>query len=111
MKKFLVLYMSPVPAVEQMAKATPDQAKAGMDLWMAWANKNSGSILEMGSPLGIGLHMKSDSISPGSTHVVGYSIIQADTLESATKMMDGHPHFHTPRGTIEILEFLSLPGM
>src|SRR5262245_10596538 len=111
MKKFLVLYMSPVPAAEQIAKATPEQAKAGMDLWMSWANKNSGSILEMGSPVGNALHMKSDSISPGQTHVTGWSIIQAESMEAATKMMDGHPHFRAPRGTIEILEFLSMPGM
>jgi hypothetical protein len=63
MKKFLVLYLSSVPAVEQMAKATPEQAKAGMDLWMSWVNKNTGSILEIGSPLGNSLHMKSESIS------------------------------------------------
>src|ERR1700740_1102350 len=111
MKKFLVLYLSSVPAAEQIAKATPEQAKAGMDLWMSWATKHSGSILEMGSPLGTGLHMKSDSISPGTTHVTGYSIIQAESMEAATKMMDGHPHFHAPRGTIEILEFLPMPGM
>jgi hypothetical protein len=31
MNKYLVLYHSSVPAREQMAQATPEQAKAGMD--------------------------------------------------------------------------------
>jgi hypothetical protein len=37
MKKFLVLYRAPISAREQMAKATPEQAKAGMDAWMGCA--------------------------------------------------------------------------
>ncbi len=36
MKKYLVLYLSSVSASEQMSKASPERAKAGMDLWMAW---------------------------------------------------------------------------
>ena len=39
MKKFLVLYKSNVPAAQQMASATPEQMKAGMDLWKAWAQQ------------------------------------------------------------------------
>jgi hypothetical protein len=39
MQKFLVLYQSTVPASEQMKNATPAQAKAGMDAWMAWAGQ------------------------------------------------------------------------
>ena len=39
MKKFLILYQSPVGAREQMANATPEQAKAGLDAWMAWFGK------------------------------------------------------------------------
>jgi hypothetical protein len=31
MKRFLVLYQSATSAEEQMARATPEQAKAGMD--------------------------------------------------------------------------------
>ena len=39
MKKFLVLYRAPIASFDQMMKATPEEAKAGMDAWMAWANK------------------------------------------------------------------------
>jgi hypothetical protein len=37
MPKFLVLYRSNVSAAEQMSSGTPEQMKAGMDAWMAWA--------------------------------------------------------------------------
>jgi hypothetical protein len=39
MKKFLVLYQSSVSASEQMSKATPEQAKDGMEAWMTWAKR------------------------------------------------------------------------
>ena len=40
MKKFLVLYKASAAAFEQMMKTTtPEQQKAGMELWMAWGKK------------------------------------------------------------------------
>src|ERR1700736_423637 len=39
LKRFLVLYNSAVPASEQMASATPEQAKVGMEAWMTWVQK------------------------------------------------------------------------
>jgi hypothetical protein len=35
MKKFLVLYKASTASFEQMKKATPEQQKAGMDVWMS----------------------------------------------------------------------------
>src|SRR5215469_4044535 len=44
MTKFLVLYHSTTSVQEQMASATPEQMKAGMDAWMAW-DKKAGSAV------------------------------------------------------------------
>ena len=107
MKKFLVLYEAPTTAMEQMAKATPEQAKQGMDLWMKWKNANEKGIVDLGAPLGNGVHLKKGPSSP----VVGYSIIQAASMDAAKKMVENHPHFHTQGGSIEVLEFLPMPGM
>ena len=52
MKKFLVLYKAPLASFEQMMKASPEQQKAGMDAWMAWAAKASASVVDLGAPLG-----------------------------------------------------------
>jgi hypothetical protein len=46
------------------------------------------------------------------THTVGgYSILQGESLEEISKLLDGHPHFHSPNASIEVREFLSMPGM
>ena len=111
MDKFLVLYNSPTPAAEMMASVTPEQADAGMAEWMAWAEKNHDAIVDLGVPLGSGRHLEPGSTTTGSSKATGYSIVQAETLDAATKMLEGHPHFHTPGGTIDVLEFLEMPGM
>jgi hypothetical protein len=37
--KYLVLYRSTMTAEEQMSQNNPEQAQAGMDAWMAWAQQ------------------------------------------------------------------------
>jgi hypothetical protein len=110
MTKFLVLYTSSVPATEMMAAASPEQAQAGMEAWMAWANKNGDSIVDLGMPLGPNMHVTAGSSEPGSSQVTGFSIVEADSLEQATKMLEDHPHHSAPGAAIDVLEFLPMPG-
>lgn len=111
MTKFLVLYNSPVPAAEMMANATPEEAKAGMDAWMAWAQRNGDSLVDFGLPLGSSMHVETGSASPGSIQATGFSVVQAESLDSAAKMLEDHPHLQTQGGTIDVLECLPMPGM
>ena len=43
--------------------------------------------------------------------VCGFSILEADSVDAANKLLDDHPHFHSPGPSIEVLEFLPIPGM
>ncbi|MES1205096.1 MAG: hypothetical protein ABUS79_04090 [Pseudomonadota bacterium] len=108
MKRFLVLYRSPVSAKEQMSKATPEQAKAGMDAWAGWAQRSGSALVEMGAPLGDSAVLKG---AAGQGHIGGYSIVQAETLDGAKRLFEGHPHFQAPSASIELLELLAMPGM
>ena len=105
MKKFLILYRSTVSATEQMKGATPEQAKAGMDAWMTWAKKTSAALVDLGAPLGESTLLQGTA-APG--FVRGYSIVQAESLDSARKLFDGHPHFRAPGNSIELLELLPM---
>ena len=105
MAKFLVLYRSATTAAEQMAAGTPEQARAGMDAWMAWAQRAGDAVVDLGAPLSV--------VQPGGDAgdpVGGFSILQADDAVALEKVLEGHPHA-AMGGTIEILEFLSMPGM
>ncbi len=107
MAKFMVLYRSEVSARDQMAGATPEQAQAGMDAWMTWAGKAGDAIVDLGAPLADATH-----IGPGSAagDVTGFSILQAESADAIASVLDGHPHLEMG-GTIDVMEFIAMPGM
>src|SRR5690349_17229822 len=97
MSKFLVLYRSSVSAQEQMAGATPEQAQAGMDAWMAWAKSAGDAIVDLGAPLAEAGQIGGGSW--GASHVSGFSILQADSPDAVQALLRDHPHLHTPGGS------------
>ena len=105
MTKYLVLYRSTVTATEQMGQATPEQAQAGMEAWMAWAQQAGEAIVDLGVPLSV-VEAGGDSGDP----IGGYSILQAESPEALAELLADHPH-RSMGGNIETLELLSLPGM
>ena len=108
MKKFLVLYLSPVSARQQMEGATPEQRKAGMEAWMAWAGRAGKAIVDLGAPLGEGVVVGGEK-HPGS--IGGFSILQAESEEAIKHVLHGHPHLMMPGASIHVLDFLPMPGM
>jgi len=109
MPKYLVLYRSSVDAMEQMSSASPEQAKEGMALWMKWAEQAGSSLVDLGSPVG-----KSQTLPSGAQTGVpigGFSVLDADSEATVTKLLEDHPHLHSPGAAIEVLEYLPMPGM
>lgn len=99
MPKFLVLYRSSVGAREQMANATPEQAKAGMGAWRAWMENAGSAVVDFGAPVA------------RDSDVSGYSILQGDSRSDVDAVLADHPHRQAPGAAIDVLEFLTLPGM
>jgi hypothetical protein len=108
MKKFLVLYRAPISAQEQMSKAPPDMAKKGMEMWMEWGKRAASQIVDMGAPT---MTCATLGGSPAAGFVGGFSILQGENVDHVKKALDGHPHLMMPGATIEVLEFLPMPGM
>ena len=109
MTQFMVLYRSSTSARDQMASATPEQMKAGMEAWMQWAGQAGDAVVDLGAPLAPAAH-----VGPGSSdagEISGYSVLQADSAGALSGVLDGHPHLGTPGNSIEVLEMLSMPGM
>ncbi len=100
--KFLVLYKSDVTAQQQMGQSTPEQAEAGMQEWMSWAGRAGASLVDMGSPV-------APATDGADASIGGYSIIEADSREALDGLLEGHPHLQI--GTIDVHEFLAMPGM
>jgi len=114
MKKFLVTYHAPIESMAQMATATPEQQAEGMKLWTNWFHKLGDKIVDMGAPL-----MNSQSLSPNGSYspsqkqFCGYTVIQAESLDEAKSLMEGHPHTSgwNQQATLEVHETIQMPGM
>ena len=109
-KKFMLLYLAPVAAERQM-EVSPEDMKKGMEPWLKWYGKHGDAIVDMGTPLGKGAHFTKGGRSAGRTQVAGYSIVQAESMQTAEAMVSDHPHFMLPGAGIEVLEYLPMPGM
>jgi hypothetical protein len=114
MKKFLVLYHAPVEALAQTMNVPPEQQAEGMKAWMQWAQRCGDKLVDMGAPLVNGQQLKSDgSVTNSDKKVAGYSILQAENMEEAKSMLEGHPHISGwhPGAVIEVHETRAIPGM
>lgn len=103
MKKFLVLYHSTATAREQMAKSTPEMGKKAMEAWQNWAKKAGSAIVDLGSPVG--------PVGKANDKIGGFSILQSESAKALEQLLSEHPHRMAPGASIEIHEFLQLPGM
>jgi hypothetical protein len=116
MKKFLVLYraegaLSGISVSEMIARSTPEQMQSGMAAWQAWREKSGSAIVDLGAPLDHSTTVTGASSSAGKTSITGYTFLQAASLEDAVALMQGHPHFHMPGSSAQILECVPMPGM
>ena len=111
MKKFMVLYSANESAMEQMRKSTPEEHKKGMEKWYAWKDKCGESMVDLGAPLGNGKKVSDSGNSASEKNIVGYSVLQAESMEDALKLLEGHPHLGWNEGCdIEIYECMPMPG-
>src|SRR5215217_1612190 len=106
MKKFAVLYCGPKAAQQQMLESTPEAAQEGMKAWTEWAERAGEGILDMGNPLGAGREITSTGTTETATEIGGYAIVQAEDLEGAQALFEGHPHLMMPGASIQVYESL-----
>ena len=110
MKKFVVIYYAPTSAIEQMSAASPEEMQKGMEPWMDWVAKCGDALVDLGTPLGGGQNLSKSGSSPSDKNVTGYSILQAEDIQGAVALLQGHPHLEMASGCeIEVHESMPLP--
>jgi hypothetical protein len=110
LKRFMVLYNSPVSASEMMANASPEQAKAGMDAWMAWAQQAGDALVDFGTPVRAAARISTSGVADGDSQATGYSLLQGDSSDDIEALLKNHPHLNMPGASIDVLEALPTPG-
>lgn len=83
----------------------------GIAAWKAWADKYQGAIVYMGGPLGKTKKISADGIGDISNELGAFTVVRADSLESASRMFQNHPHFAIfPGDAVEVMPVLQIPG-
>lgn len=114
MNKYLVLYLAPAHVLEAWGK-TPEaerketEHKMQME-WQEWATKNQESIRDTAGA-GKTLKITRDGTMDSRNDIMLYSIIEADSYEDVSRMLENHPHLDIPEASIEVIQCTTLPGM
>ena len=83
MKKFVFLYTG-------YAEPNPD----AMDAWMTWFGSIGEQLVDSGNPLGPGREVTGNGtkeLTAEASPITGYSIVRADSIDDAEKLLVGCP--------------------
>ena len=112
MKKYLAIYLGGASSEEKQQGVSPEIQQQMMQEWGAWAQKYASSILDGGAPLGKTKQADKSGVSDTKNAITSYAIVQAESHEAATEMFTTNPHITLfPNNTIQVMEFLVIPGM
>ncbi len=78
---------------------------------MDWAGRAGEHLIDFGAPVGRGKHISQSGVTDAPAGVGGYSFLEAESVDEAVTMMDGHPHLMAPDASIQVYEVLSIPGL
>ncbi|MEO6395908.1 MAG: hypothetical protein ABIO40_08360 [Devosia sp.] len=97
---------------ERFAQATPEEAAKGVELWVNWAQKLGPALVDPGKPLGRAAKVTRTGSEPIRSTVIGMSILEAQNLDDALTMVEGHHHLHWADDCeITVLEEMAIPEM
>ena len=110
MPDFVAIYYAPQSVREQAQSMSAEDMQAGMKAWGEWAKACGESLTFPGSALMGGLRLTPSGSSPGQSDVIGYSVLQADDMEAAVALLEGHPHLAWGNGCeIEVFQAMPMP--
>jgi hypothetical protein len=85
--------------------------REGMAAWKAWVEKHQAAIVGMGGPLGKTKRVTQHGIDDTSNEMGAFTIVRADSHESAARLFEKHPHFAIfPGDAVEVMPVLDVPG-
>jgi hypothetical protein len=112
MGRYIVLYYAPLGVAERFARATPDEAIKGMQLWVDWAQKLGTGLVDPGKPLGAAMRVTPRGATKTDSDIIGMSILQAGSMDEALEMVKDHHHLHWAENCeMVVLEELPIPEM
>jgi YCII-related domain len=107
MSKYLFLYRGPATPMDQFSA---EESEKQMQAWGAWMQRVASQLADAGAPFGARDAVCDDGSAATASDQNGYSIIEADSLEAARTLTEGHPFLAEGKGrfTIDIYELVPM---
>ena len=108
MSKYVYLYRGPATPMEEF---TPEQSAEQTRAWGEWMGRVGSGMVDGGAPFGERSAVGDDGSSPAPSDQNGYTIVEADSLDAARKLVADHPFLSESKGrfSIEIFELVPVP--
>ena len=100
MAKFVYIYS------DGKMPETPAEGEQVMAAWMSWMGGLGSAIVDQGNPFGASTTVGASGVGGAGT-AGGYTIINADSLDDATKKADGCPIL-AAGGTVGVYEAVEM---
>jgi len=107
MSKFIFIYNGPATPMDQFTK---EQSAKEMAAWGAWMGKLGTALLDGGAPFGTRAAVSDNGSDTTPGDLQGYSIVEAETLDAAKALAEGHPFLSEGKGrfSLEIFELVDM---
>ena len=108
MAKFIYVYKGPATDMENMSQ---EQAQQVMEAWKQWMQNVGEALLDVGQPMAAGSSLVDDGSDGTPVELNGYSIVEAENMDAARSLANGHPFLSEGNGNfaIDIYELLPVP--
>jgi hypothetical protein len=106
MSKYLLLYRGPATPMEEF---TPEQSAEQMQAWGEWMGRVGSALVDGGAPFGARTAVVDDGTSSAPSDLNGYTTVEADSLDAAKALVNGHPFLSEGKGRFSIEVFELVP--
>ncbi len=107
MAKYMLTYRGPATPASEM---TEDKVQEIMQAWGAWMGGLGERMVEAGSPFGGRATVRADGKPDEAADLTGYTVVEADDLDGAAALCDGHPFLSdgSDRFFVDIFELVEM---
>jgi hypothetical protein len=93
------------------ADMTEEEGRAVMAAWGTWMENVGSALVDIGTPLAPVTSVVDDGTTATPTSLNGYSIVEAEDVDAARRLTDGHPFLSEGKGdyAIDLYEMLAVP--
>lgn len=108
MANYILIYNG---AASDLSEMTPEEGAQVLAKWQTWMGKVGSALVDIGSPFGPSTSLVDDGRTGSATALSGYSIVEADDLDTARQLAEGHPFLSEGQGNyaIDIFELMPVP--